>query len=161
VIFVTVGTQLPFDRLIGAMDDWAAAHPHIKVFAQVGPTTRPPRHMAHAAFLSPQEAETRLRSASLIVAHAGMGTVLTALQAGRPVVILPRRASLGEHRNEHQLATARWLATRPGVGVAMDESELPRWLAAPPNPSSLPSQADGPLVTRLATDIAAVARRRR
>jgi UDP-N-acetylglucosamine transferase subunit ALG13 len=161
VIFVTVGTQLPFHRLIGAMDAWAGANPQAEVFAQVGPTTQPPRHMPFAAFLSPQEADERLRSATLIVAHAGMGTVLTALEAGRPLIIVPRRASLGEHRNEHQLATARWLVARPGIGVAMDESELPRLLSCPPDRGSLPPHASGPLVERLAAEIASAARRGR
>src|SRR6185312_9191493 len=33
VIFVTVGTQLPFDRLIMAVDEWAGAAPGRRVFA--------------------------------------------------------------------------------------------------------------------------------
>jgi hypothetical protein len=37
---------------------------------------------------------------------------------------MPRRASLGEHRNDHQLATARALAARGQVRVALDETQL-------------------------------------
>jgi len=36
VILVTVGSMLPFDRLIEAMDKWAADHPGHSLFAQIG-----------------------------------------------------------------------------------------------------------------------------
>jgi UDP-N-acetylglucosamine transferase subunit ALG13 len=53
-----------------------------------------------------------------------MGTIIGSLQLGKPVVIMPRKAQLGEHRNDHQLATAARFAERPGVRVATDEHEL-------------------------------------
>ena len=61
-------------------------------------------------------------AAAAIVAHAGMGTILTALETGKRLLVMPRRAALGEHRNDHQLATvsrspswaaSRWQSTRP------------------------------------------------
>lgn len=152
MIFVTVGTQLAFDRLVSTVDAWAQAHPEIRFFAQVGPTTQPPSCLPWASFVPPSRADQLMRQATLIVAHAGMGSVLTALRYRRPILILPRRAALGEHRNDHQLATARWLSTRPGVAVAWDEGELPGLLdqrdrlAAGPQ---LPQTASGPLVDRL------------
>ena len=53
-----------------------------------------------------------------------MGTILSALQWEKPILVMPRRASLGEQRNEHQLATARRLSELGKVNVAMDEIEL-------------------------------------
>ena len=35
-VFVSVGTMMPFDRLIRAMDDWAKDHPITPVFFQIG-----------------------------------------------------------------------------------------------------------------------------
>jgi UDP-N-acetylglucosamine transferase subunit ALG13 len=124
VVFLTVGTQLPFDRLVKAVDDWACAHPEHDVLAQIGPTGLCPRFIEWQSSISPAECERRMRDASLVVAHAGMGTVLSALEHGTPLLVMPRRAALGEHRNDHQVATARWLAGVPGVGVASDELEL-------------------------------------
>jgi UDP-N-acetylglucosamine transferase subunit ALG13 len=54
-----------------------------------------------------------------------MGSILSALSLGKPLLILPRREDLGEHRNDHQRATAGWVAGRRGVFVAADEAELP------------------------------------
>jgi exopolysaccharide biosynthesis glucuronosyltransferase PssE len=124
VIFVTVGTQLPFDRMIGAVDRWAATKAEGQVFAQVGPTAIQPRHIEYQNFISPAECRERMLAASAVVAHAGMGTILSALEMGKPLLIFPRRAALGEHRNDHQLATARRFAELGTVGVALDEDEL-------------------------------------
>jgi UDP-N-acetylglucosamine transferase subunit ALG13 len=124
VIFVTVGTQLPFDRLVGAVDRWAAARPDREVFAQVGPTALRPAAIAWERFLSPAECRERMRAADAIVAHAGMGTIIGALELGTPIVVMPRVAGRGEHRNDHQLATARRFAEQGSIAVAFDEAEL-------------------------------------
>lgn len=128
MIFVTVGTQLAFDRLISAVDDWSACHPTVKVFAQTGPAAKLPEHMKFADFVAPDTADELFQEASLIVSHAGMGSILTALRYKKPILIMPRRASLGEHRNEHQLATAKWLGSTPGISVAWDEKEIGTFL---------------------------------
>jgi len=36
MIFVTVGAQMAFDRLIRAVDAWAGVHPAVSVFGQIG-----------------------------------------------------------------------------------------------------------------------------
>jgi UDP-N-acetylglucosamine transferase subunit ALG13 len=124
VIFVTVGTQLPFDRLIGAVDEWAGAAAGRSVFAQIGPSRMVPRHIEHARSISPEQCRERMAAAEAIVAHAGIGTILTALELGKPALVMPRQAEFGEHRNNHQLATARRFAELGRIGVAFDETEL-------------------------------------
>ena len=124
MIFVTVGHQMPFDRLVSIVDEWAGERGRIDVFAQIGDTGLRPRHIEHAARISPTEFIRRVGESRCIVGHAGMGTILTALRHERPVLVMPRLATLRETRNEHQLATARRLAGRPGVEVAFDEAAL-------------------------------------
>jgi UDP-N-acetylglucosamine transferase subunit ALG13 len=124
VIFVTVGTQLPFDRMIQAVDAWAGSTGGRDVFAQIGPSSYTPRHIEHEAFISPAECRERMREADAIVAHAGMGTILGALQIGKPLLVMPRHAARGEHRNDHQIATAQRFAQLGQVVVASDEDEL-------------------------------------
>lgn len=124
MIFVTVGSQMPFDRMVKAVDSWAARNPSHPVFAQIGRTDFKPKNIEFCEGLAPAEFRRRVASAELIVAHAGMGSVLTALEFSKPLVLVPRRGDLRETRNDHQLATARWLAGKPGIEVAKDESEL-------------------------------------
>jgi UDP-N-acetylglucosamine transferase subunit ALG13 len=130
LIFVTVGTQLPFDRLINAVDAWASENPDANVVAQIGPTTLQPKHMQFSSFLAPDKADEYFAQSTLVVSHAGMGSVLTALKYKKPILIMPRKANLSEHRNEHQMATAKWLCHKPGVTVAWDETEVAKILDA-------------------------------
>ncbi|MGF9764854.1 glycosyltransferase [Microvirga sp. 0TCS3.31] len=124
LIFVTVGSVFPFDRLIRAMDDWAYLHPEEHVTAQVGRSGYEPRHMEWFSNISPGDFRARVKDSSVIVAHTGMGTVITAAEFGRPIVLLPRRADLAEHTTDHQRHTANWLKDKPGIFVCMDENEL-------------------------------------
>jgi UDP-N-acetylglucosamine transferase subunit ALG13/glycosyltransferase involved in cell wall biosynthesis len=122
VIFVTVGTQIPFDRMVRAVDAWALERHRSDVFAQIGPTDYRPKHIEWVPFLDPNECREKLSQASTIVAHAGMGTILSALELGKPIVVMPRRALFHEHRSDHQVDTAHRFGDR--VGVARDDREL-------------------------------------
>jgi UDP-N-acetylglucosamine transferase subunit ALG13 len=129
MIFATVGTQLPFDRLIRALDDWAAAHVGIEVFAQIGRGGYQPRHIAWSHDLDPREFRNRLEACDAVVAHAGMGTIISGVELGKRVIVMPRRAALGEHRNEHQLATVARLAHLQGLEIVHDTDALAEALA--------------------------------
>ena len=98
MIFVTVGTQLPFDRLVRTVDDWAGRTGRDDVFAQIGPSEYVPRHMESAVGLDPAQFRARMEQAEFIVAHAGMGTIINALRMEKTLVVMPRKADLGEHR---------------------------------------------------------------
>jgi UDP-N-acetylglucosamine transferase subunit ALG13 len=124
LIFVTVGANTPFDRMVRCVDEWAASRGRDDVFAQIGRTDYRPAHLQWTERLSPVEFRETLARASVVVAHAGMGTILSALELGIPVLVMPRRAALREQRNDHQLATARHLAERGLVHVASDDEEL-------------------------------------
>ena len=124
-IFVTVGTQLPFPRLIDAVDRIAPSLGR-PVIAQVGPEPEPNRwrNIEVAPFLDTSAFAALAGRAAVVVGHAGIGTYLTARSHGVPAVLAPRSAALGEHRNEHQRATARRLEGRPGLSVAWDMEAL-------------------------------------
>ena len=125
MIFVTIGTQEPFDRLIKAMDEIAFAIKDTEtVVAQVKSGTYEVQHMQTVDFLSPTEYERTFKESRLIVGHAGMGTIISALTNLKPIVVMPRLASLGEHRNDHQLAGAKKLEELNFINVAYDEFQL-------------------------------------
>ena len=124
MIFVAVGTQFPFDRLTRAVDEWAVTRNREDVYGQIGPTTFQPKAIHAETYLSPEVFADYSRRASLLVAHAGMGLIITALEMGKPIIIMPRRASLGEHRNEHQLATVKRFSDRKGIYVAAEVEDL-------------------------------------
>jgi UDP-N-acetylglucosamine transferase subunit ALG13 len=128
VILVTVGSQLGFDRLIGTVATWAREKGVRDVLLQTGPCGLDLTGLDHVEKLPPDETRRIFERARVVIGHAGMGTIIDCLLMEKPLVILPRKASLGEHRNDHQMATARRFANRPGVTVAWDEHELRRRL---------------------------------
>ena len=115
---------MPFDRLVKAVDAWAASHADDEIFAQIGTTPYVPKNMKWAARIDPSSFRERIETADVVVAHAGMGTILTALECGTPILVMPRRASFRETRNDHQVATAERLFEMERVHVAMDEQAL-------------------------------------
>jgi UDP-N-acetylglucosamine transferase subunit ALG13 len=144
LIFATVGTQLPFDRMIRALDAWAGQGRRDDIFAQIGPSSIRPAHLRWKQFVEPSEFERLVGEASVVVAHAGMGSILTAIDLGRPIIVMPRLARLGEHRNDHQLSTAARLAER-GLHVAHDDAQLIALLErastlTPPHPAAPTSE---------------------
>jgi UDP-N-acetylglucosamine transferase subunit ALG13 len=134
MIVVTVGTQLPFDRLIAAMDRLAPTVDQ-KVFAQIGHGAYEPQHLDWARELAPAEFEAKLAAASVLVAHAGTGSLMAAQRFGKPLILFPRRADLGEHRNDHQLAMCAGLGGKAGIHIAVNEAELATLLQQPLRPA--------------------------
>lgn len=124
MIFVTVGAQMPFDRMIRAVDEWAGKRNRQDVFAQIGQTRYRPEHIRFSNFINPQQFYENMQQADTIVAHAGMGTIISAVERCKPILVMPRRSDLGETRNDHQVATARQFEALKLVEVAMDEDTL-------------------------------------
>ncbi|MBV5329112.1 MAG: hypothetical protein JZU65_16040 [Chlorobium sp.] len=123
MIFVTVGEQLPFDRLINAVDEWASVSGE-EVYAQIGNSRLTPKTIKYKKNLDPLEFNESFLAADIIIAHAGMGTIITALELGKPLLVVPRQARFGEHRNDHQLATAKRFLEQGCISVAFDIPEL-------------------------------------
>ena len=128
MIFLTVGTELPFDRLVRNLDDWSSRNPSVEVMGQIGRGAYHPRFIEAFSFLPSDQYAAAIDRCELIVAHAGMGTILSALRARKPVIVLPRRAKLGEHRNDHQIATAKAFAKQGLVATAFERASLWRQL---------------------------------
>lgn len=123
MVFVTTGTQAPFDRFVKIIDE-VAEHINEEIVAQAFKDKYEPKNVKVVDFLPPDEFNRLFSEARLIVSHAGMGTIVSAMQKGKPIVVFPRIAALGEHRNEHQLATAMKLNELGYVHVAYDKRQL-------------------------------------
>lgn len=154
MIFVTIGSHEPFDRLIRAVDLWAGDRGcGDRLFGQI--TDRAayrPQHFEAVAHLDPAAYAARFEAADVIVSHAGMGTIITALTAPKPIVVLPRRGHLGETRNDHQYDTLVGLGEKPGLFAALSEEDLPAVLDRVIDGSSATGAALGPYADPALTD---------
>lgn len=124
MIFCTFGTQAPFDRFLQIIDEIAPDMGNEEIIVQAFKDKYEPKHLKTVQMLPPDEFNKIFASARVIVSHAGMGTIISALTQDKPIIVFPRIAALGEHRNEHQLATARKMNELGYTYVANNEQEL-------------------------------------
>ena len=123
MIYAIAGTQLPFPRLMNALDEMAVRVGR-QITAQTADPGFSPKAILAVDFLGGEAFEAEMARSRLIVAHAGIGAIMAAANLSKPIIIMPRRADLGEHRNDHQLATARRFAGVPGITVVETAEEL-------------------------------------
>jgi UDP-N-acetylglucosamine transferase subunit ALG13 len=122
-VVVTLGTheRYTFPRLLGRLVQ--IMPPGVDVLWQVG-ATRIDRMPAGARAQVPiAEMRAAMREADVVISHAGVGSALAAMQAGRRAVFVPRRRAHGEHVDDHQVAMARELDGRDLV-LAREAGEV-------------------------------------
>lgn len=107
MIFLTVGTLLPFDRLVMAVDD-AVGRGLIteEIIAQIGVGAKRPKNFASSETLDKDEYDSLVANSSAMISHAGMGAILAALNMKKPLLVMPRLHKFREIINDHQLLTA-------------------------------------------------------
>ena len=126
MIFLTTGTQFPFDRLVRAVDEiFDKDLIDEEIFAQIGYHSYKPRNFESVAYLEKERFETHLRRASSIIGHAGMGTITMALDNHKPLLTMPRLKKYGEVVSDHQIAIAKKLENLGHILVAYGEEDLP------------------------------------
>lgn len=129
MIFYTVGTQLPFDRLTKFVDEFAAVI-DVPIYGQIGQGTYVPKNFEYCESMEVAEFENRFRQSDIIISHAGMGTILQSLVAGKIICICARKAEFSEHRNDHQVATVARFSSWNNVFEILTVSDLEKAFSA-------------------------------
>ncbi len=124
MIFVTLGSQLPFDRLLRAVDNSAHLIPGTEIIVQTERGNYHPVHVTPVPFITPALFRKYMQDAELVISHAGIGTILAAGEMQKKLILFPRFGSLNETRNDHQIATCKRMAEKYALNVAYNEEEL-------------------------------------
>jgi UDP-N-acetylglucosamine transferase subunit ALG13 len=125
MIFLTVGTQFPFDRLVKAVDE-AVERGFIKdeIYAQIGKSHYKPRNFDYVELLQKEQFDDYVRNSTYLISHAGMGIITIALEYNRPLLVMPRCKKHNEVVNDHQVAIAKKFEECGYVLVAYDTNGL-------------------------------------
>ena len=125
MIFLTVGTQFPFDRLVRAVDDIIGEN-LIKetIFGQIGTGAYRPANFEAVASMEKREFDEHISRASGIIGHAGMGTISMALNNRKPLLAMPRLKRYGEVVNDHQVGIAEKFSQLGHILAAFDIEDL-------------------------------------
>lgn len=105
MIFITLGTQdKPFTRLLEMIqkeiDDGVIKE---KVVVQAGYTKYKSSDMEIFDYVSGDDFNKLISEADILITHGGVGSIFTALRAGKKIIAVPRLKKYGEHTNDHQL----------------------------------------------------------
>ena len=128
VVFVVTGTQAPFDRLLSIIDTWASKQVKYTVIAQMANSEINFKNMTCFDYLEPDVFNEYFNHADVIIGHAGIGTIITALENEKKLVVFPRLVKYNEHRNDHQYHTAFGFEKLGLINVAYNEKDLFRYL---------------------------------
>jgi UDP-N-acetylglucosamine transferase subunit ALG13 len=165
LIFVTVGTDHhPFNRLIHWVDTWVRdrSYPMERCVMQTGTSVKSPVAKCQS-YLTVEEMRELLETASAVVCHGGPGTIFGCRAAGRVPIVVPRRARLGEHVDDHQVAFTRRLAQAGEIELCGDQEEmwqlLDRVVRDPDAFRSTASSSSSDAVRRFAELVDGLARR--
>jgi len=119
MIFVTVGTTLPFDELIQELDRLVAAGEiEEEVFAQIGAGTYTPSHFKWCKFVP--DLTPYYDAADLVICHGGVGTVFDLMLRAKPFVAVPNKIG----QDNHQTDLLRALDARGWCRVCYDVTDL-------------------------------------
>jgi UDP-N-acetylglucosamine transferase subunit ALG13 len=169
LVLVIVGTDHhPFDRLVRWADAWSATTGGTaRVLVQIG-TSTPPGTCEWQDYLDRERLDELMAGCAAFVCHGGPGTIAEARRAGHVPIVVPRRQTLGEHVDDHQVRFCARVADSGYIVTADSESGFRRLLddAVLGNPSfRIPPGDAGPVPAAarfaLAADVLLAARARR
>ena len=125
MIFLTVGTQFPFDRLVRAIDGLAGRDGFCsQIFAQIGNTSYKPTNFRAVSSIEKESFDKYVQDAEAIIGHAGMGTIAMALAHSKPLLVMPRLKKYGEVVHDHQVDIAKEFEKLGHLLVAYNEDQL-------------------------------------
>jgi UDP-N-acetylglucosamine--N-acetylmuramyl-(pentapeptide) pyrophosphoryl-undecaprenol N-acetylglucosamine transferase len=122
-VVVTLGTfrDYGFPRLVRRLLE--ILPPDADVLWQTGDTDTSGLGVDGHHAIPERDLTRAMREADVVVAHAGVGTALAALEVGRCPVLVPRRLAHGEHVDDHQTQIAGELDRR-GLALSVEADEL-------------------------------------
>lgn len=130
MILVTLGTQdKSFIRLLETIQKAIElGYINSEVVVQEGLTDFKSSDMKIFDFMTPEEFDSLIKKADLIITHGGVGTIIAALKVNKVVIAAPRLKEFGEHTNNHQIEIIKKLDASGCILPLWDMNELPNVL---------------------------------
>lgn len=124
MIVVVLGTQrFQMNRLIEAVDQIAMDLSE-EIFVQAGNSTYIPQHCKYQNFVDAEVLQKMIGDCSVLVTHAGVGTIMRGINEKKPIVVVPRLAQYHEHVDDHQVQIAEAFAGKQCVLYCEDLNQL-------------------------------------
>jgi UDP-N-acetylglucosamine transferase subunit ALG13 len=123
MIFVTVGCQLPFTRLITYVEQYYKSR-NESVIAQIGNDNKKYEKMKSFNYMSAEEYNLAVSKCKLIIGHCGTGTIYSAMKYKKKLIAVPREKKFDEHRSDHQIDTAEIFKNNKSIIIARNYKDF-------------------------------------
>lgn len=102
---VILGTQdKTFERLLKAIEKQIKlGNLEGDVIVQAGSTKYESKYMKIFDYIPMEQFDEYIKEADLVIAHGGVGTILSSIRKNKKVIAVPRLSKYKEHENDHQL----------------------------------------------------------
>lgn len=126
MIFVTLGTQdKSFKRLLEQVEKEIKEGNIVgEVNVQAGYTSYESNLMNIFDYVDGDKFNEYIKKADYVISHAGVGTILTALENDKKVIVVPRLSEYLEHTNDHQVQIAEEFSREGYVIYLKDLKDL-------------------------------------
>ena len=128
MILVTLGTQqFQMNRLVEAVDK-IAPQLEEEVFIQTGSSAYVPVNCRYADFVDSEKFNGMIEECSMLITHSGVGSIMSGLLKGKPVIVVPRLEKYHEHVDDHQQQIAEAFAGKDCVLYCRDLDRLQEYI---------------------------------
>lgn len=112
MIYITLGTQAcDFTRCMKMVEDLIqACNIREQIVAQVGYTKYKSEHFECFEFVPEDKYQWYMKTADVVISHAGTGALFSAIKRGKKVIAVARLAKYGEMINDHQIEIVKKLS---------------------------------------------------
>lgn len=124
MIYVALGThERPFYRLVKEIERLIKEKKIKEEFIiQLGFTDYLVNGARCYKYLKISDLEKYINKCSVMITHGGLGSIMAGIEAGKPVIAVPRRKMFNEHTDDHQLQIVKE-AKRYGVVIPIYDIE--------------------------------------
>jgi UDP-N-acetylglucosamine transferase subunit ALG13 len=127
LIFVTLGThEQQFNRLLQIVGSLRIDH---ALVVQYGFSTYRLENCIGRRFFEFDEMRRLMAAADVVITHAGVGSIMLALAAGKRPIAAPRLHRFGEHVDDHQVEIAEAFTRAGKVTLFMPGDDLAERIA--------------------------------
>lgn len=127
MIFVVLGTQkFQLNRLLKEIDEMIEMGGITQeVIAQIGVSDYEPKHYKYYRYIDKKQFDEFILQSTVVITHSGVGSIISALKAKKPVIAYPRLHKYHEHVDDHQLDIAKAFEKNKYVICRYDDEPLP------------------------------------
>jgi len=121
-----LGTQkFQFNRLLREVDRLIEQKKiDEEVFAQIGHSDYKPKNYDAVDFLDKDIFERKVSDCDMLITHSGVGSIISGINKGKPVIVVPRLKKYNEHVDDHQLEIAKAFSQKNYVMMCSEINDL-------------------------------------